>query len=307
MHSKSSLIREWTKNKVLFLMVLPAVLYYFLFSYLPLAGMVLAFKSYRFDSGIFGSPWAGLRNFEFFFKSGKAWLITSNTVVYNVAFIVSGLILQLLVAIVVAEAAGRYVKKFMQTTLLFPFFLSWVVVGSFVYNLFNYDFGSINGMLKYFGIGSVDFYGNTDYWEYILVFFNNWKYIGYNSLIYLAVIVSIDRSLFEAAEIDGASIFQRIRTITLPLMIPTIMILLLLSIGNIFRGNFDLFYQIIGNNGLLFDATDVIDTYVFRSLIHSQDIGMSAAAGLYQSALCFAIIMLSNFIVKKIQPDYSLF
>jgi len=307
MRGKSPFSREWTKNKVLFLMVLPAVVYYFLFSYLPLAGMVLAFKSYRFDSGIFGSPWSGLRNFEFFFKSGKAWLVTSNTVAYNAAFIVSGLILQLLVAIVVAEIAGRYVKKFMQTTLLFPFFLSWVVVGSFVYNLFNYDFGSLNGMLKMFGMEPVDFYGNPDYWSYILVFFNNWKSIGYNSLIYLAVIVSIDKSLFEAAEIDGASIFQRIRAITLPLTVPTVMILLLLSIGNIFRGNFDLFYQIIGNNGLLFDATDVIDTYVFRSLIHSQDIGMSAAAGLYQSVLCFAIIMVSNYVVKKIQPDYSLF
>ncbi|RED85473.1 MULTISPECIES: ABC transporter permease [Cohnella] len=303
----SPLMKEWTKNKVLFLMVLPAIVYYFLFSYLPLAGMVLAFKNYRFDSGIFGSPWAGFNNFEFFFKSGKAWLVTSNTVLYNAAFIVSGLILQILVAIVVAEIAGRYVKKLMQTTLLFPFFLSWVVVGSFVYNLFNYDVGSINGILRALGIEPVDFYGNPNYWSYILLFFNNWKYIGYNSLIYLAVIVGIDKSLFEAAEIDGASIFQRIRAITLPLMIPTVMILLLLSIGNIFRGNFDLFYQIVGNNGLLFDATDVIDTYVFRSLIHSQDIGMSAAAGLYQSVLCFAIIMTSNFIVKRIQPDYSLF
>lgn len=307
MHGPSALIKEWTKNKALFAMVMPAIIYYFLFAYLPLAGMVLAFKSYRFDSGIFGSPWSGFKNFEFFFKSGKAWLVTSNTVLYNAVFIVSGLILQLLVAIVIAEIAGRYVKKLIQTTLLFPFFLSWVVVGSFVYNLFNYDFGSINGMLKYVGIGSVDFYGNPDYWSYILVFFNNWKYIGYNSLIYLAVIVSIDKSLFEAAEIDGAGIFQRIRAITLPLMIPTIMILLLLAIGNIFRGNFDLFYQIVGNNGLLFDATDVIDTYVFRSLIYSQDIGMSAAAGLYQSVLCFAIILFSNFVVKKVQPDYSLF
>ncbi|MFD0716899.1 ABC transporter permease [Paenibacillus sp. GCM10027626] len=307
MRSKNPLFKEWKKNKALFLMVLPAIIYYFLFAYLPLAGMVLAFKSYRFDSGIFGSPWAGLKNFEFFFKSGKAWLVTSNTVLYNVIFIISGLILQILVAIVVAEIAGRYVKKFMQTTLLFPFFLSWVVVGSFVYNLFNYDFGSINGILKYFGAEPVDFYGNQSYWAYVLVFFNNWKYIGYNSLIYLAVIVGIDKSLFEAAEIDGAGIFQRIRAITLPLLLPTVMILLLLSIGNIFRGNFDLFYQIIGNNGLLFDATDVIDTYVFRSLIHSQDIGMSAAAGMYQSLLCFAIIMVSNFIVKKIQPDYSLF
>lgn len=307
MHGPSALIKEWTKNKALFAMVMPAIIYYFLFAYLPLAGMVLAFKSYRFDSGIFGSPWSGFKNFEFFFKSGKAWLVTSNTVLYNAVFIVSGLILQLLVAIVIAEIAGRYVKKLIQTTLLFPFFLSWVVVGSFVYNLFNYDFGSINGMLKYVGIGSVDFYGNPDYWSYILVFFNNWRYIGYNSLIYLAVIVSIDKSLFEAAEIDGAGIFQRIRAITLPLMIPTIMILLLLAIGNIFRGNFDLFYQIVGNNGLLFDATDVIDTYVFRSLIYSQDIGMSAAAGLYQSVLCFAIILFSNFVVKKVQPDYSLF
>ncbi len=304
---KTGVIHELAKNRMLYAMTLPAVLFFLAMSYLPMAGMVVAFKNYRFDKGLFGSEWSGLENFKFFFLSGKAWEITQNTLFYNALFIVSGLLLQMAIAIVIAELGGKYLKKMIQTSMLLPYFISWVIVGTMAYNLLNYEVGFINSLLGALGMKPVDFYGSPGYWPYILTFFNNWKGVGFGSLIYLAVIVGIDSHLHEAAQIDGANVLQRIRYIILPLLLPTTIILLLLAVGQIFRGNFDLFYQLIGNNGLLFAKTDVIDTYVFRSLIRSNDIGMSAAAGFFQSVLCFAVIMIMNHVVKKIYPDYSLF
>jgi len=305
--NRGNVISELLKNKTLYAMLLPSILFYFVLAYLPMAGMVVAFKEFRYDTGLFMSPWTGFDNFEFFFISGKAWLITKNTLLYNTAFIITGLFLQLLVAIIIAELGGVWAKKIIQSTLLFPFFISWVIVGIIAYNLLNYEYGFINSLLKMVGKEPLDFYGEGSYWKYIIVAFNNWKSVGFGSLIYLAVIMGIDPSLNEAAKIDGATIFQRIRHITIPLTVPTTVILVLLAVGNIFRGNFDLFYQLVGNNGALFDATDVIDTYVFRSLINSSDIGMSAAAGFFQSVLCFAIILITNYVVKRVNSDYSLF
>ncbi|MBO2943391.1 sugar ABC transporter permease [Paenibacillus sp. F411] len=304
---KEGLMHELKKNKLLFLMLLPGILYFFVFQYIPMSGIVIAFKQFRFDKGIFHSPWVGFDNFDFFFRSGKAWIITRNTILYNLAFMATGLILQLATALFIAEIGRKFVKKYIQTTLLFPFFISWVVVGTFIYNLFNFEYGIINHYLKDWGMEPVDIYSSSSSWSYIIVFFNNWKYIGYNSLIYLAAIYSIDKSLYEAAEIDGAGIMQRIRLITLPLLMPTIMILLLLAVGQLFRGNFELFYNVVGNNSLLYNQTDVIDTFVFRSLIQSADIGMTAAAGLYQAVLCLVIILVTNFTIKKYNSDYSLF
>jgi putative aldouronate transport system permease protein len=298
---------ELVRNKALYLMVLPTILFYFILSYLPMTGMVVAFKQYRFDKGLYMSEWIGTKNFDFFFLSGKAWLITKNTLAYNMTFIVTGLILQMLVAIIIAELRGKYLKKLIQTTMLLPYFISWVIAGTMAYNLLNFEFGSINTFLGYFGVAPIDFYNEPGHWKYILTFFNNWKGLGFGSLIYLAVIMGIDPSLNEAAEIDGANIFQRTRYITLPLLIPTTIILVLLAVGHIFRGNFELFYQLIGNNGVLYEATDVIDTYVFRSLMQTYDIGMSAAAGFFQSMMCFILIMIVNYIVKKVNSDYSLF
>jgi len=305
--TKRGIIAELKKNRVLYGMLLPAILFYLVLSYLPMTGLVVAFKQFRYDKGLFMSPWIGTRNFDFFFLSGKAWIIVKNTVFYNAAFIVTGIVLQILIAVILAELGGKYVKKLIQTSLLFPYFISWVIVGIMAYNLLNFEFGSVNTLLKTFGLEPVDFYNREGFWKYVLVFFNNWKTVGFGSLVYFSVIVGIDPSIKEAAEIDGANIFQRIRRITLPSLTPATIILTLLAIGNIFRGNFDLFYQLIGNNGILFDATDVIDTYVFRSLIKSSDIGMSAAAGLFQSVMCFVVIMVTNYFVKKTNPDYSLF
>lgn len=300
-------LRELKNKRTLYIMLLPAVFYFMIFSYLPMTGIVLAFKSLRYDTGIFGSAWVGWTNFNFFFKSGQAWLVTANTFLYNLAFIVTGMVLQISIAIVFSEMGGKKLKKILHSAMFIPYFMSWVVVGAFIYNIFNYEFGFFNTMLKALNLEPVDFYSNTQLWKYIIVFFNNWKYVGYYSIIYVAAISSIDLNIYESADIDGAGIFQKIRHITLPMLVPTMVIMILLSIGNIFRGNFDLFYQIVGNNGLLYNATDVIDTFVFRSLMQTQEVGMAAAAGLYQSVLCFAIILATNYIVKKINNDAGLF
>jgi putative aldouronate transport system permease protein len=288
-------------------MLIPAVSYYFIFSYLPMAGVVLAFKDFDFSLGIFGSKWMGFKNFEFFFVSGKAFLVTFNTVMYNIAFISIGTFMNLTIAIILSEMTGMIFKKAAQTMLLMPYFISWVVVSAILFNILNYEFGQFNTILKSLGKEPVDVYGEPSYWKYILVVLHTWKGMGYGSIVYLAAIMGIEREMYEAAEIDGATIWQQIWYITLPSLKPTIVILLLLSVGGIFRGNFDMFYQTIQNNGPLFDATDVIDTFVFRSLIFTREFGMSAAAGLYQSILCFFILNIVNYLVRKIDPEYKLF
>ncbi|GHU67210.1 sugar ABC transporter permease [Spirochaetia bacterium] len=294
-------------NKMLLFMLLPAVVFFIIFSYLPMAGIVLAFKELDFSLGIFSSPWVGFKNFVFFFTSGKAWLVTRNTVLYNLAFIITGNLLNLIIAIVLSEMAGKFYKKVCQTLLLMPYFISWVVVNAILYNILNFEYGQMNTILARLGMERVDVYGQPEYWKYIIVIINLWKGMGYGSIVYLAAIMGIDREIYEAGDIDGASVFQQIWYITLPSLRPTIFILVLLSIGNIFRGNFDMFYQIIGNNGMLFNATDVIDTFVFRSLVQVRELGMSAAAGFYQSVLCFVILMVSNAVVRRVESDYALF
>jgi putative aldouronate transport system permease protein len=272
-----------------------------------MAGIILAFKELDFSLGIFNSPWAGLKNFRFFFVSGKAFLVTFNTVMYNLAFIITGTFLNLFIAIILSEMAGKIYKKIAQTLLLMPYFISWVVVNAILFSIFNYEYGQMNTLLIKLGMGRIDIYGKPEAWKYILIILNAWKSMGYGAIVYLAAIMGIDREIYEAADIDGASVFHQIRYITIPSLQPTIIILFLLAVGRIFRGNFDMFYQTIQNNGMLFNATDVIDTFVFRSLIYSNDLGMSSAAGLYQSVLCFVILMLVNMLVRKIEPDYALF
>lgn len=295
------------KNKVLILMLLPAILYFLIFSYIPMGGTILAFKNYNFRDGIFGSPWIGLDNFKYFFISGQAWIVTRNTILYNVAFITVNTILQMGLAILISEIGGKYFKKLTQTAMFLPYFISWVVVGIIAYNMLNLENGTINSMIAKIGGEKFNFYGSTFVWPFIMIFVSAWKNVGYGTVLYLAAIMGIDTETYEAAKIDGANIFQRIFKVTIPSLIPTMIILTLLAIGNIFRGDFQMFYQIIGNNGPLFNATDVIDTFTFRSLIQSGEVGMSAASCLYQSVFCFITIMISNFLVKKYDKDYSLF
>jgi putative aldouronate transport system permease protein len=298
---------EIYKNKVLYLMFLPVALYFIIFAYLPMGGIVLAFKEFNIRDGIFFSPWNGIENFKFFFASGKAWQVTKNTIGYNVIFLVCYTVFSMTTAIMISEITSKWFKKIAQSFMFLPYFISWVVVAAFIYNLFNYDYGLVNTIIKSFGGQPIDIYANPGNWLVLLPVLYVWKWVGFGSVLYLAAIMGIDQECYEAATIDGASMFQKIRKITLPLLKPTIIVLVLMSVGKILRGEFDMFYNIIGNNGILMDATDIIDTLVFRSLMGTQDFGMASAAGFYQSVLCFVIILIVNGVVRKIDNENALF
>ena len=306
--SKSAkFISEIKRNKILLIMLLPAFLYFFIFSYIPMGGTILAFKNYNFRDGIFGSPFVGFDNFKYFFVSGQAFEVTRNTILYNSGFIIVNTILQMGMAILISEISKKYFKKITQTAMFLPYFISWVVVGVIAYNLLNVENGTINSLLAKLGFEKINFYSTTYAWPIILIFASAWKNVGYGTILYLAAIMGIDSSIYEAAQIDGANIFQRIFKVTIPCLVPTMIILTLLAIGNIFRGDFQMFYQLVGNNGPLFKVTDVIDTFTFRSLIQSGEVGMSAATGLYQSVFCFVTILITNYLVKRYDSDNSLF
>lgn len=291
----------------MFLMVMPAIVLVVLLGYIPMSGIILAFKDYKYNLGIFSSPWSGFDNFRFFFISGTGFLVTKNTILYNLMNLFTSQSLAIIVAIVLSEMRGKYFKKVSQSIIFLPYFISWIIVGVFVFNIFNFETGTLNTILKSLNFEPLNLYSMPSAWIIIIVFFNSWKWVGYLSVIYIASITNIDAACFESADIDGANIFQKIKHITIPSITPTIIIMLLLNIGKILRGDFQMFYQIVGNNGQLYNATDVIDTFVFRSLINSGDISMSSAATFYQSVLCFAIIMTVNGIVKKVSPDNALF
>ncbi len=295
------------KNKVLLLMLLPAVLFFVIFSYIPMIGIIIAFKSFDYNAGVFSSPWVGLENFKFLFLSGNLLEVVKNTVLYNIAFIIINNFFEITLAIMLAELGGKYFKKIAQSLTFLPYFLSWVVVGAIVYNLFNYETGFLNGLLKSLNIDPVNLSNYPIAWIFIIIVICLWKNIGYGSVVYLAAVTSIDTQMYEAAEIDGANIFSRIRYITIPSLTPTIIILVLLSMGQIFRGDFSMFYQIVGGNSLVYSTTDVIDTFVTRSLLETREFGMSASAGLLQSVLCFIIISVVNFVVRRVDKDYALF
>ncbi|BBH24448.1 sugar ABC transporter permease [Paenibacillus baekrokdamisoli] len=298
---------ELIRNRVMFVMIAPTLLFFLIFAYLPMVGIYYAFTNYSFEGGLFGSEFIGWQNFRFLVESGSLWALTKNTMFYNLAFIMVGNMLQLTCAIFLAEIPGRLFKKTAQSAMFLPYFISFVLVGAFVFNLFNSENGVINTLLHQLGLAEYDFYMHTAPWKYIIVFFNLWKGLGYGTVIYLAAIMSIGDEYYEAAKIDGANIFQRIRSITIPMLIPTFILLVLLSLGGILKGQFDLFYQIVGNNGLLFEATDIIDTYVYRSLAVNFDIGMGTAAGLYQSFFGLMLVLVVNYIIRKTREDYALF
>ncbi len=295
------------KYRAFLLMLAPAVIYTLIFSYYPMTGIVLAFKKYTYAGGIWGSKWNGFENFKFFFQSGQAGLVTRNTVLYNIAFICINTVTQIAVAIFLTEIRNRHYRKTTQSIMFLPYFISWVIVGVMAFNIFSSDYGFMNKLITALGGERVTFYTTPEAWPFILIFFNLWKGVGYGSVMYLAAIMGVDTSIYEAAAIDGANVFQRIFKVTIPMIMPTTIILFLLSVGGIFKGNFDMFYNLVGNNGLLYDYTDVIDTLTFRALITNNDFGMSAAIGLFQSALCFITVVLVNKLVGRYDRDYTLF
>lgn len=304
---KHYFLREIRRNYMLFIMLIPAAVFFLINSYIPMVGIYYAFTKYDFRGGLFGSPFVGFKNFEFLWRSGTLFRITKNTILYNIVFIFLGNFLQIFVAIILSRMVSKIYKRTVQSIMFLPYFVSAVILGVLFYNLFNYEHGFINGMLTGFGGKPLDVYNTPSYWPFIITLFYLWKGLGYGMVIYLATIMGISEEYYEAAQLDGANIFQQIRHITVPLLKPTFITLLLYALGGIMHGQFDLFYQLVGNNGRLFTTTDIIDTYVFRTLMKDFDVGLGTAAGLYQSVFGFILIMTVNAIVKKVSSEYALF
>jgi putative aldouronate transport system permease protein len=288
-------------------MTLPALVLLFVFNYLPMAGIVIAFKRFRVNLGFFGSPWVGLQNFRFFFQSQDAWRITRNTLGYNALFIVLGLVIAVAFALMLFELTNRTTLKFYQTVFFFPYFLSWVVVGYVLYAFLSMQYGLANNLLRILGRPAIQWYIVPGYWPPILIFMNLWKTVGYFSVIYYAGLMGIDKELFEACVIDGANKRQTIMHISVPLLSNLMVALVILQIGRIFYADFGLFYNLPRDIGTLYPTTDVIDTYVFRSLRVTGDIGMSSAANFYQAIIGFTLVLVSNWVVRVFSPDHALF
>lgn len=304
---RKSLLRRIGDNRTLLLMCLPALAFFIVFSYAPMPGAWIAFTNFNYRDGIFGSPFVGMRNFEFLIKSGQLWLLTKNTILYNVAFIVLGNVLQVALAIMLNEIRSRYFKKISQAVMFLPYFISVVLIGVIAFNLLNYDTGALNALIAQTGGDPVKIYSIAGAWPIIIIICHLWQSTGYGSIVYFAAIMGIDNSLFEAAAIDGASAWQRIRYVILPSLKPTFIILLLFALGGIMKGNFGLFWNLVGNNAALFQTTDIIETSVYRMIISQNNFTSSTAVGLYQSLFGFAVVMLCNWIVRRINEDYALF
>ena len=295
-------------NIPLYLMFLPGAIYLLINNYIPMAGLVIAFKQVNWNKGILKSPWVGFSNFEYLFKTKEAWNITRNTLGYNIIFIILGTVIAIAVAILLNEITSMMLKKTYQTVILLPYLISMVVVSYLVYAMLSSENGFVNlSILRPLGKQEISWYTESKYWPAILIIIYIWKTFGYNCILYYATLVGIDRGYYEAAVIDGASRWQQIRHITLPELVPTIITLTLMSIGKIFYSDFGLFYQVPMDSGPLYDVTNTIDTYVYRGLIRQNNVGMSSAAGFYQSVIGFVLVLLANYTVRRISKENALF
>jgi len=301
-------INRWKRFAPLFLLMLPGLIYLIINNYLPMFGMIIAFKDINFAKGILGSDWIGFKNFEYLFKTTDAYIITRNTLLYNGAFIIINTIGALVIAILLNEIRKKMFQRFYQSVVILPHLISMVIVSYLVFAMLSSESGLINkSILPLLGLDEISWYSSKEYWPYILTIVNIWKGIGFLSVVYLASIVGIDTEYYEAATLDGASKWQQIRTITIPLIMPVITIMTLLAIGRIFYSDFGLFYQVPMDSGVLSETTNVIDTYVYRALMNLGDIGMSSAAGVYQSLVVFVLLILSNYAVRKFNRENALF
>lgn len=295
-------------NLVYILFLLPGFLYLIINNYIPMAGIFIAFKRIDYRKGLFDSPWVGLNNFEFLFRSKDAGIMIRNTLLYNLTFIIVGTAVAIILAILLCELKGSRSAKLFQGFTLIPHLLSWIIVAYIVYGFFSSDTGLINNsILKAAGKSTVNWYANNAAWPVIILIVYLWKSMGYTSIVYMASISGIDPALFEAAKIDGAGKLRQIMYVTLPIIKPTVVIMVLMAIGGIFHSDFGLFYQVPMNSGLLYNATQTIDTYVYRALIQLGSVEMSSAAGVVQSVVGFAVVLTANLIVRKIDPENSLF
>lgn len=301
-------MRKLKRFLPLYLMMVPGLAYLVVNNYIPLAGLQLAFKKFKYTEGIWSSPWVGLKNFAFLFKTKDAWNLFRNTIGYNLVFLVINTVLAIIVAVMMNEISSAWIKRVSQTVILIPYLLSYVVISYIVYAMLGQSSGMINNsILKPLGMEGISWYTKPKYWPFILTLVQAWKSFGYNSIIYYATIIGFDKTLYEAAAVDGAGIWKRIISITLPLLKPTIITLTLMSIGRMFYSDFGLFYQVPMNSGMLQKATTTIDTYVYRGLMESNDIGRAAAAGFLQSVLGFITVLTANTIVRHVESDNALF
>ncbi len=299
--------RLWT-HRTLLLMCSPAIVFFLVFAYLPMPGLYLAFIKYNYTDGIFRSPFVGWENFRFLVINGDLARLTINTILYNLAFILLGNALQVFVAVLLNELRRKWFKKIAQTFLFLPYFISAVLIGLIAYNFLSYDYGVLNGFLVSIGLDPVKTYSNPNIWPFIIVIVYLWQTTGYGSIIYFAAIMGLDHEIVEAAEIDGANALQRIVHIVLPWLKPTFIILLLFSLGGVLKRNFGQFYNLVGaNNTMLYPTTDIIETYVFRTLMNNFNFSTGSAVSLYQSVFGFVIVVTCNWVVRKTSPDHSLF
>ena len=302
------LLKNTWKNKTLLIMALPAIILMILFNYVPIFGLVMAFKKFSFAKGIWASPWCGLDNFKFLFSVGDtAWRLTRNTVGYFLAFTLVNTIGEVMLAIGINELMFKKAAKYFQSAMILTTFISYIAVSFVVYAFLKNDTGIINRWIINSGGSNVSFYLKAEYWPLILTIVNGWKGIGYGSVLYLSVLTGIDQSLYEAAAIDGANARQKMWYVTLPMLVPMIIIRTLLSLGNIMHSNTGLFYQVTKNVGALRPTTEVLDSYVLRAIASSTDYGMTGAATFYQSIVGFVLVVVTNLIVRKISPENSLF
>ena len=296
------------KNWEFLLMVLPGTLFVLVFSYLPMIGILIAFKSIDYSKGIIMSPWVGLQNFRFLFDNPDVWIILRNTIGYNLVFLTLGAVCPVAVAIMMSRMTNKRTVKVYQTMMMLPHFISWVVVSYIVYAFLSYSYGLLNtSLIPALGMEPINWYTEKQYWPFILVFLNTWKGLGYGAVVYIAAIAGIDTSLYEAAAIDGATKWQQTRYILIPELMSVIVIMLILNIGKMLNADFGLFYNVPMEHGELFPVTNVISTFVYRALKINGDIGMSSAVGFLQSVVGFVLIMLSNGIVRLIDEEKSLF
>ena len=305
---KNKLYLHFRKFGSLWILALPAIILILLFSYIPMAGLVIVFKKYNFSDGIFGSPWVGLENFKFFFDNfSTAWRATRNTIILNTLNIVFGTTASVALSIMFNEVRNKKFLKITQSLSIIPYFLSWVIAGGILTAILDYDGGTINTVLTHLGFGKVDFYNESKYWRGILTSANIWKGAGYSAIIYFATITGFDTSYYESAEVDGATMWQKIRFITIPMLKPTIIILFLLSIGRMLSGDLTMMMALTNLSPMLMDTTDIIDTFVYRSVMGVGDFTLGSAIGLYQSVFGFILVLFSNWLAGRFDKDYQLF
>lgn len=306
-NNKTSFWSEIYKNKFLYGLTIPGIIWFIVFAYLPLVGLAIAFQNFSYVDGIFGSKFVGFSNFKFLFNSQDLWKVTWNTIYLNILFLVSEMFFSVVFALMFVEVKNKWFKKITQSIVILPHFMSWTIVAMFLTAFISSDTGLINKFLLQLHLEQISFYTNPKVWPVILVILKIWQGAGFGTIIYIATIIGFDKEIYEAAQIDGCSRWQQITRITLPMLRPTIIMLMIFSVGGIFKGDFGMIYAMVGDNALLYPTTDVIDTFVYRALRTLGDMGMTTAVGLYQSLVGFLLVIGTNALAKKIEPDSAIF